>query len=275
MFSAEDIREDFPILEHIIYLDNAATALSPRQVVEAQADAEFHYRANVGRGVHRLGRLATHKFEEARDVLQKFFGGEAGTLAFTRNTTESTNVAAHGIPWEKTDRIVVPLQEHHSNILPWFRLEAEGKIAGVDVVGGTDGHIRAEDIAAAITPETRMVAVAHASNVFGTIAPVKEIAKICREHDVLLLVDGAQTAPHLPINLADLGCDYFCFSGHKMMGPMGIGGLWMRDGAPKLAPARSVDARRCAQTRPCICRRRYGREGFRACVYDGGRSREV
>ncbi|MBP3443986.1 MAG: aminotransferase class V-fold PLP-dependent enzyme, partial [Methanocorpusculaceae archaeon] len=87
MFSAEDIREDFPILEHIIYLDNAATALSPRQVVEAQADAEFHYRANVGRGVHRLGRLATHKFEEARDVLQKFFGGEAGTLAFTRNTT--------------------------------------------------------------------------------------------------------------------------------------------------------------------------------------------
>ena len=237
MFSAEDIREDFPILEHIIYLDNAATALSPRQVVEAQADAEFHYRANVGRGVHRLGRLATHKFEEARDVLQKFFGGEAGTLAFTRNTTESTNVAAHGIPWEKTDRIVVPLQEHHSNILPWFRLEAEGKIAGVDVVGGTDGHIRAEDIAAAITPETRMVAVAHASNVFGTIAPVKEIAKICREHDVLLLVDGAQTAPHLPINLANLGCDYFCFSGHKMMGPMGIGGLWMRDGAPKLAPA--------------------------------------
>lgn len=237
MFSAEDIREDFPVLEHIIYLDNAATALSPRPVVEAQSDAEFHYRANVGRGVHRLGRLATHKFAEARDVLLKFFGGESGSLAFTRNTTESTNVIARGLVWEKTDRIVVPLQEHHSNLLPWFRLEEEGRIAGVDVVGGTDGHIRVEDIEAAITKDTKMVAVGHASNVFGTIAPVKEIARLCREEDILLLVDGAQTAPHLPVNLADLGCDYFCFSGHKMMGPMGIGGLWMREGAPEPMPA--------------------------------------
>ena len=237
MFSAEDIREDFPVLEHIIYLDNAATALSPRPVVEAQSDAEFHYRANVGRGVHRLGRLATHKFAESRDVLLKFFGGESGSLAFTRNTTESTNVIARGLVWEKTDRIVVPLQEHHSNLLPWFRLEEEGRIAGVDVVGGTDGHIRVEDIEAAITKDTKMVAVGHASNVFGTIAPVKEIAGLCREEDILLLVDGAQTAPHLPVNLADLGCDYFCFSGHKMMGPMGIGGLWMRAGAPEPMPA--------------------------------------
>lgn len=237
MFSAEDIREDFPVLEHIIYLDNAATALSPRPVVEAQSDAEFHYRANVGRGVHRLGRLATHKFAESRDVLLKFFGGESGSLAFTRNTTESTNVIARGLVWEKTDRIVVPLQEHHSNLLPWFRLEEEGRIAGVDVVGGTDGHIRVEDIEAAITKDTKMVAVGHASNVFGTIAPVKEIAGLCREEDILLLVDGAQTAPHLPVNLADLGCDYFCFSGHKMMGPMGIGGLWMREGAPEPMPA--------------------------------------
>ena len=237
MFSAEDIREDVPVLEHIIYLDNAATALSPRQVVEAQSDAEYHYRANVGRGVHRLGRMATHKFEESRETLLRFFGGEAGTLAFTRNTTESTNIIARGLDWKPTDRIIVPLQEHHSNILPWFRLESEGRIAGVDVIGGTDGHIRAEDIEAAITKDTRMVAVGHASNVFGTIAPVKEIAGICREHDILLLVDGAQTAPHLPVNLADLGCDYFCFSGHKMMGPMGIGGLWIKDGAPTPAPA--------------------------------------
>ncbi len=236
MFSAEDIREDFPILEHIIYLDSAATALSPKAVVEAQADAEYHYRANVGRGVHRLGRMATHKFEESRDVLLKFFGGEAGRLAFTRNTTEGTNIIAHGLDWKKTDRIIVPLQEHHSNILPWFTLEAEGKIAGVDVIGGTDGHIRVEDIEAAITKDTRMVAVGHASNVFGTIAPVKEIAKLCREHEILFLIDGAQTAPHLPVNLKDIGCDYFSFSGHKMMGPMGIGGLWMKDGAPEPKP---------------------------------------
>lgn len=236
MFSAEEIRADFPILEHIIYLDNAATSLSPRQVVEAQNDAEFHYRANVGRGVHRLGRLATHKFEESRDVVQKFFGGESGRLAFTRNTTESTNLVARGLTWNKTDRIIVPLQEHHSNILPWFSLEREGKIAGVDVVGGTNGIISPDDIAAAVTKDTRMIAVGHASNVFGTVAPVKEIAKICREEDILLLVDGAQTAPHLPINLKDLGCDFFCFSGHKMMGPMGTGGLWMADDAPEIQP---------------------------------------
>lgn len=236
MFAAEDIRDDFPILSHIIYLDSAATSLSPKQVVEAQADAEYHYRANVGRGVHRLGRMATHKFEESRATIQKFFGGEGGHLAFTRNTTEGTNLIAHGLDWKKSDRVIVPIQEHHSNILPWFTLENEGRIGGVDVVGGTDGHIRVEDIEVAITKDTKMVAVGHASNVFGTIAPVKEIAKLCHEEDILLLLDGAQTAPHLSINLKDLGCDYFSFSGHKMMGPMGIGGLWMRDGAPAPRP---------------------------------------
>lgn len=237
MFSAEDIREDFPVLEHVVYLDNAATALSPRSVVEVQADAEFHYRANVGRGVHRLGRMATHKFEESRDVLLKFFGGESGILAFTRNTTEGMNILARGISWNPKDRVIIPLQEHHSNILPWFSLETEGKIAGVDVIGGTDGHIRVEDIEDAITDDTRMVAVGHASNVFGTIAPVKEIAKLCRRNDILFTIDGAQSAPHLPVNLKDIGCDYFCFSGHKMMGPMGVGGLWVKDGSPMPNPA--------------------------------------
>lgn len=237
MNCGDGIRADFPVLKDIIYLDSAATSLSPRQVVEAQMDAEYHYRANVGRGVHRLGRMATHQFEAARNTILQFFGGEKGTLAFTRNTTEGTNIIAHGLTWKKTDRIIIPLQEHHSNILPWFRLEQEKRIGGVDVIGGTDGIIRPEDIEAAITPETRMVAVGHASNVFGTIAPVKEIANICHEHDLLFLLDGAQTAPHLPIDLKSLGCDYFCFSGHKMLGPMGIGGLWMRNDAPAPLPA--------------------------------------
>ncbi len=233
MFSAEDIRVDFPILQGIVYLDSAATSLSPRQVVEAQAAAEYHYRANIGRGVHRLGRLATHKFEAARTSIKQFFGGDVGALSFIHNTTEGTNLIAHGLDWKKTDRIVVPLQEHHSNILPWFALENEGRIAGVDVVGGTDGVIRLEDIENAITKDTRMVAVGHASNVFGTVAPVRGIAEICREHDVLLTVDGAQSAPHLPISLKDLGCDYFSFSGHKMLGPMGTGGLWISPDAPQ------------------------------------------
>lgn len=236
MFSAEEIRQDFPILEHIIYLDSAATSLSPRQVVEAQNDAEYHYRANVGRGVHRLGRLATHKFEESRSIIQDFFGGKKGTLAFTRNTTEGINLTAYGLSWKKTDRVIVPLQEHHSNILPWFALEKSGRIAGVDVIGGCGGVISPDMFEAALTRDTRLAVVGHASNVFGTIAPVKEIAEICHEHGVLLLVDGAQTAPHLPISLEELGCDYFSFSGHKMLGPMGIGGLWIADGAPMPSP---------------------------------------
>jgi len=233
VFSAEDIRDDFPILQDIVYLDSAATSLSPRPVVEAQMDAEYHYRANVGRGVHRLGRLATHKFEASRYLIRQFFGGDDGTLAFTRNTTEGTNIIAHGISWDKTDRIIVPLQEHHSNILPWFALENEGRIAGVDIVGGIDGIVNVKDIESAITKDTRMVAVGHASNVFGTVAPIKEIAELCKEHDILLMVDGAQSAPHLPINLKELGCEYFSFSGHKMLGPMGIGGLWISPDAPQ------------------------------------------
>lgn len=236
MFSAEDIRDDFPILKDIVYLDSAATSLSPRQVVEAQADAEYHIRANVGRGVHRLGRIATHKFEAARASVKQFFGGGDGTLAFTRNTTEGTNIIAQGIDWHTHDRIIVPLQEHHSNILPWFGLENAGKIGGVDVVGGTGGVISVKDIEEAITDDTRMIAVGHASNVFGSVAPVKEIGRLCKKHDILFLVDGAQSAPHLPIDLKEIGCDYFSFSGHKMLGPMGIGGLWMAPDAPMPAP---------------------------------------
>lgn len=235
-FSPEKIRSDFPILEHIIYLDSAATSLSPRQVIEAQSGAEYHYRANVGRGIHRLGRMATHKFEESRETIKKFFGGENGILAFTRNTTEGLNIVANGLDWKKTDRVIVPLQEHHSNLLPWFRLAESKRIAGVDVIDKTDGFINPEDIEALITKDTRMVAVGHASNVFGTIAPVKEIAKICKEHEILFSVDGAQTAPHLPINLEDIGCDYFSFSGHKMLGPMGIGGLWIKKESPMPIP---------------------------------------
>ncbi|HJJ46809.1 MAG TPA: aminotransferase class V-fold PLP-dependent enzyme, partial [Methanocorpusculum sp.] len=156
MNCGDGIRADFPVLEHIVYLDSAATSLSPKPVVEAQVEAEYHYRANVGRGVHRLGRMATHKFEVSRQTIQTFFGGEHGSLAFTRNTTEGINIVASGFPWEKTDHIIVPLQEHHSNILPWFRLEATGRIAKVDVVGGTEGIISAEDVEAAVTKDTKM-----------------------------------------------------------------------------------------------------------------------
>ncbi len=232
-FDPDLVQNDFPILQKLIYLDNAATSLSPRQVIEAQNEAEYNYRANVGRGIHRLSRMATHQYHEAHDTLRKFFGGVNGTLAFTKNTTEAVNIVAHGLHWNKTDRIVTALQDHHSNLLPWYRLKNEGRVAAIDMVTGLSGTIDPAEIEARITRDTRLVAVGHASNVFGTIAPVREIAEICREHGVLLLVDGAQTAPHLPLELEKIGCDFFCFSGHKMLGPMGTGGLWISHAVEK------------------------------------------
>jgi cysteine desulfurase/selenocysteine lyase len=192
-------------------------------VLEAETEAETWFRANVGRGVHRLGRIATHKYQDARKQVAAFLGGENGTLAFTKNTTEAVNIVSQGLPWRKTDRIIAAVQEHHSNLLPWYRLVNEGRIAGVDLLENPGP----EELDALITKDTRLVALAHASNVLGTIAPAQEIAEICREHNVLFLLDGAQTAPHLPLNLEKTGCDFFCFSGHKMLGPMGTGGLWI------------------------------------------------
>lgn len=231
-YSAEKIRRDFPVLKDLIYLDNAATSLSPRQVIEAQNLAETYFRANVGRGIHRLSRIATHKYLDARKNTAAFLGGENGTLAFTKNTTEAVNIVSQGLSWKKSDRIITAVQEHHSNLLPWFRLLHDKRISGVDVTAGTNGILDPADIEALITKDTGMIALGHASNVFGTVAPAKEIAKICAEHEILFLLDGAQTAPHLPLNLEKLGCDFFCFSGHKMLGPMGIGGLWI---SPKIS----------------------------------------
>ncbi|MCZ9311983.1 MAG: cysteine desulfurase [Methanocorpusculum sp.] len=227
LFDPDSIRSDFPVLAKLIYLDNAATSLSPRQVIEAQVTAEYHYRANVGRGIHRLSRMATHQYQEARETLGRFLGGEKGTLAFTKNTTEAANIVARGIHWNKTDRIITILQDHHSNLLPWYRLKNDHLIDGIDVVDSTAGTVSAEDIESCITKNTRLIALGHASNVFGTIAPAKEIAEICKDKNILLHLDGAQTAPHLPLNLEQIGCDYFAFSGHKMLGPMGAGGLWI------------------------------------------------
>lgn len=196
-FDPERIRTGFPLLEKLIYLENAATSLSPRQIIEAQNTVEYTYRANVGRGAHRLSRMVTHQYEEARETLKRFLGGTRGTLAFTKNTTEAVNIVAQGVEWNKTDRIITTLQDHHSNLLPWYRLKNEGKIAAFDTVAGVGGVLRAQEIEDLITPDTRLVALGHASNVFGTIAPAAEIAKICQDHNILLLLDGAQTAPLL------------------------------------------------------------------------------
>ena len=222
------IRADFPVLSEVIYLDSAATSLSPGPVLEAMLEYEHVYRANTGRGVHRLAQIATQKYWDAREKAKRFIGARGGELVFTRNTTEAVNMVALGLPWKKGDRIVTTLLEHHSNLLPWMRARDRHGVDLRTVSPSPDGSLDLADLEREITAGTRLVAVTHASNVLGNIVPVREIAAICRDRGALLLVDGAQSVPHLPVDVEALGCDFFCFSGHKMLGPTGTGALWMR-----------------------------------------------
>ncbi len=223
-----DLRKDFPLVEDIIYFDNAATSLIPEPVINAMNEFERMYRANVGRGVHRLTSIASQRYFNSHQKVARFIGADAGTTVLTKNTTEAINMVACGLKWNKGDSVVTTALEHHSNLLPWLRLRERG--VGVNVLmPQPDGTFDLSAFERAVNDNTRLVAISHASNVLGTILPVKEIAAICSEHGTRLLVDGAQSAPHLPVNVKDIGCDYFCFSGHKMLGPTGTGILWMKD----------------------------------------------
>jgi cysteine desulfurase/selenocysteine lyase len=223
-----EIRADFPILSEVCYLDSAATSLSPEPVLAAMLEFEHIYRANVGRGVHRLAQVASQKYWDAHQKARRFIGAEGGELVFTRNTTEAINMVAWGLPWQSGDGIVTTLLEHHSNLLPWMRLRDQKGIDLHLIAPAADGTLDLADFERAITPDTRLVAVTHASNVLGNLVPVRDIADICRDRGALLLVDGAQSVPHIPVNVDRLGSDFFCFSGHKMLGPTGTGILWMK-----------------------------------------------
>jgi len=228
------IRKDFPILGDIVYLDNAATSFSPEPVVDAMVEFEHCYRANVGRGVHRLTQVASQRYWHAHEKVAEFVGGKQGTTIFTKNTTESINMVARGLTWKAGDRVVTTIIEHHSNLLPWRNLAKQG--VDLDIVGLVPGYtIDPAQIEAAITDRTRLVAITHASNVLGSVTPVEKIAKICRDRRVMLLVDAAQSVPHMPVDLGQIGCDFCAFSGHKMLGPTGTGVLWMKE--PILEPS--------------------------------------
>jgi cysteine desulfurase/selenocysteine lyase len=228
------IRADFPVLSEVIYLDSAATSLSPEPVLAAMLEYEHVFRANTGRGVHRLAQIATQKFWDAHEKARRFIGAREGELVFTRNTTEAINMVARGLPWRKGDRVVTTLLEHHSNLLPWMRLRERKRIDLRIIPPAPDGTLDPADLEREITPGTRLVAVTHASNVLGNLVPVQKIAEICRDRGALLLVDGAQSVPHLPVDVGRLDCDFLCFSGHKMLGPTGTGILWMR--RPEIEP---------------------------------------
>ena len=225
----ERVRADFPILKHIIYMDSAATSLTPEPVVEAVAGYYRDYNANVGRGVYRLSQVASQKYKDAHEKVAGFIGAkEAGEVIFTKNTTEAINMVAYGLKWASGDEVVTTLLEHHSNFLPWFKLREKG--VNLKIVNpNRSGEFKIADFEAAIDDSTRLVAITHVSNVLGTISPIKELSAICKEKGALLLVDGAQSAPHIPLDVEKLGCDFLAFSGHKMLGPTGTGVLWVKD----------------------------------------------
>ncbi len=234
----EEIRKDFPILDSgIIYMDSAATSLTPEPVLDAVLDYYRNYNANVGRGVYKLTQIASQKYEDAHKNVAKFIGTTANELIFTKNTTEGINMVASGIGLKKGDKVVVSLWEHHSNLLPWIRAK---KTLGIDLEvvkpnaisegeAKTQCALETPDFVDAIDKKTKIVAITHVSNALGSILPVKEISKLCAENNALLLVDAAQSAPHLKINVRDMGCDFLAFSGHKMLGPTGIGGLVIKE----------------------------------------------
>ena len=240
IFEAARLRGDFPILERevngkrLVYLDNAATTQKPRQVIDALTRYYTTSNANIHRGIHTLAVEATEQYEGVRAKVARHLGaGSADSIVFTRNTTESINLVARA--WGDAnvgegDEVVLTVMEHHSNIVPWQllarRTGATLRYAGITPSGELDLH----ELRSLIGPKTRLVSVMHASNVLGTINPVGEIAEIARSAGALTLVDGAQSAPHMPVNVETLGCDFFAFSAHKMLGPTGVGVLWARDG---------------------------------------------
>jgi len=223
-----EIKTDFPILNDIIYMDSASTSLTPEPVLNVVLKYYREYNANVGRGVHRLSQVASQKYKDAHRKVADFIGANEEEVIFTKNTTEAINTVASGLKWKTGDKVVTTLLEHHSNFLPWLRLKSFG--VALDIVKtDKNGKFNVSGFEEVIDDKTRLVAVTHVSNVLGTITPIEEISAICKKKNALLLVDGAQSVPHIHVDVKKLGCNFFCFSGHKMLGPTGTGILWMKE----------------------------------------------
>ncbi len=231
----QDIRAEYPILSRevagrpLIYLDNAATSQTPRTVVEAIEQMYYHHKANVHRGVHTLSQEATDHVEATRERVRQFINaGSTAEVVFTRGTTESINLVASsfGEKLYSGDEIIVTVMEHHSNIVPWQLIGRRKRIRLRAVPVSDDGVLDLEAYEDMFTDSTRFVALTHVSNVLGTVNPVKEMIAIAHRHGVPVLVDGAQAAPHVPIDVQDLDCDFYALSSHKMYGPAGVGVLY-------------------------------------------------
>jgi cysteine desulfurase / selenocysteine lyase len=232
----KEIRKHFPILDQevnghpLVYLDSAATSQKPIQVIEAINDYYRGYNSNVHRGVHTLGTRATDGYEGSREKVRKFINASSTQeVIFTRGTTTAINTVAASYGranLSEGDEIVITHMEHHSNIIPWQQLAKETGAVLKYVPLQEDGTITLEDVKETVTSQTKIVSITMVSNVLGTMNPIKEIAKIAHGHGAVMVVDGAQAAPHMKIDVQDLDCDFLAFSGHKMVGPTGIGVLY-------------------------------------------------
>jgi cysteine desulfurase/selenocysteine lyase len=232
---AEKIRTDFPILrtkvrgKRLIYLDNAATTQKPEAVIEAVAAYYRNQNANVHRGVHYLSSLGTELFEDVRDEVCRFINAnDRAEIVFTRGTTESINLVASsfGKSLQKGDEIIVSEMEHHSNIVPW-QLAAWEHQAEIQILPFDDsGELLIEKLEQIISSKTRIIALTHVSNALGTINDIRQVIKLAHKHSIPVLIDGAQGIAHIKVDVKDLDCDFYCFSGHKIYAPMGIGILY-------------------------------------------------
>ena len=230
--SSNPYRKDFPLLENnkVIYLDNAATSQRPEAVIQAEAQFYEKYNANPLRGLYELSVEATDCYEEARETVRKFIGaGSTEEISCTRNTTEGLNLVAYSYGFSHLkagDEVLVSIMEHHSNLLPWQMVCRQTGATLKFLECDQTGFLSDETLENAITDKTRLVAIAQVSNVLGRTAPIEKIVKLARKHGAVVVMDAAQSAPHMPINVKDLDVDFMAFSGHKLMGPMGIGVLY-------------------------------------------------
>ena len=239
MPNVNKIREDFPLLKRrrkedgkpFIYLDSAATSLKPIQVIEAVTNYYEKHCANIHRGVHTLSQEASQLYEEAHDKVARFIGAKSREeIVFVKNTTEAINYVAYGLDWKPRDEVITTVMEHHSNIVPWQLIRDRFGVK-IKFLGLKDKwYLDLEQLEDLITEKTKLITVVHVSNVIGTINPVEEICKIAHEHEVPVLIDGAQSVPHLPVDVKKIKCDLLAFSAHKMLGPTGVGALYIREG---------------------------------------------
>ena len=246
MFEVDKIREDFPILKRkingrdLVYLDNAATSQKPQSVIDSLVDYYSFHNANVHRGVHTLAEEATELYEAARGKVAKFINARLPSeIVFVRNSTEALNLVVWS--WAKTnlkegDEILLSEMEHHSNLVPWQLLAKEVGAVIKYVPFNESGQIRISDFRIRISKRTKVVSLVHVSNSLGTINPVKEVAKMAHEVGAIMVVDGAQSVPHMRVDVRSLDCDFLAFSGHKMLGPMGIGVLYGRQNILEAMP---------------------------------------